>query len=75
MLQHQTPSVQAAPTVGPLGVVAIEQVCALLGVSRSWLENIIRSDLSFPRPFRSGARRLVKFSDLQAWVEAKARAA
>jgi excisionase family DNA binding protein len=75
MLQHPTPSAQAAPAVGPLGVLDIEQVCALLGVSRSWLENIIREDATFPRPFKIGARRLVKFSDLQSWVEQKARAA
>ena len=60
MLQHgSAPAVQAAPAVGPLGVVDIAAVCELLGVSRSWLENT----------------SLVKFADLQAWVESKARAA
>ena len=76
MLQHGSPPVaQAAPAVGPLGVVDIASICELLGVSRSWLENTIRHDATFPRPFKIGSRRLVKFSDLQAWVENKARAA
>ncbi len=76
MLQHGTaPAAQAAPAVGPLGVVDIAAICELLGVSRSWLENTIRQDETFPRPFKIGARRLVKFADLQAWVESKARAA
>lgn len=75
MLQHPTPSAQAAPAVGPLGVVDIPAICELLGVSRSWLENTIRNDATFPKPFKIGARRMVKFADLQAWVEQKARAA
>ena len=76
MLQHTSaPVVQAAPAVSPLGVVDIASICDLLGVSRSWLENTVRQDETFPRPFKIGARRLVKFADLQAWVEQKARAA
>ena len=69
MLQHTSaPVVQAAPAVSPLGVVDIASICDLLGVSRSWLENTIRQDETFPRPFKIRARRLVKFADLQAWV-------
>ena len=76
MLQHATaPTSPAAPAVSPLGVVDIASICDLLGVSRSWLENTVRQDETFPRPFKVGARRLVKFADLQAWVEQKARAA
>jgi excisionase family DNA binding protein len=76
MLQHATaPTSLAAPAVSALGVVDIVSICELLGVSRSWLENTIRQDETFPRPFKIGARRLVKFADLQAWVEQKARAA
>jgi excisionase family DNA binding protein len=76
MLQHTSaPVVQPAPAVSALGVVDIASICELLGVSRSWLENTIRQDETFPRPFKIGARRLVKFADLQAWVEQKARAA
>ena len=63
---HGAPVVQAAPAVSALGVVDIASICELLGVSRSWLENTIRQDETFPRPFKIGARRLVKFADLQA---------
>ncbi|HUJ38318.1 MAG TPA: helix-turn-helix domain-containing protein [Hyphomicrobium sp.] len=66
---------QSASSLSPLGVVDIEQVCALLGVSRWWIEQQIRRDRTFPRCFKIGARRHVKLSDLQAWVEAHARAA
>ncbi len=67
--------VRAAPSVSPLGVVDIDQVSELLGVSRTWVEKTLRSDPTFPRPFRLGARRHIKLSDLQMWVDQKARAA
>jgi excisionase family DNA binding protein len=66
---------QSAPTVSPLGVVDIEQVCELLNVSRSWIEQQIRRDKTFPKLFRLGARRHLKFDDLKSWVEQRARAA
>ncbi len=58
-----------------LGVIDIDQVSELLGVSRTWVEKTLRSDPTFPRPFRLGARRHIKLSDLQMWVDQKARAA
>jgi len=69
------PVAQSAPTVSPLGVIDIAQVCELLGVSRSWIEAQIRSDKTFPRLFRIGARRHMRFDDLKMWVEQRARAA
>ena len=76
MLQTlSAPVVQAAASVSPLGVVDLVQVCELLGVSRTWIEKVVRSDPTFPRPFRIGARRHIKVSDLQLWVDQKARAA
>jgi predicted DNA-binding transcriptional regulator AlpA len=77
MLQHSalnTPAVQTAPSVS-LGVINIDGVCEILGVSRTWIEQQIRRDKTFPRPFRIGARRHIKVSDLQMWVDQKARAA
>ena len=76
MLQTlSAPVVQAAASVSPLGVIDMDQVCELLGVSRTWIEKVVRSDATFPRPFRIGARRHIKVSDLQLWVDQKARAA
>jgi predicted DNA-binding transcriptional regulator AlpA len=69
------PVAQSAPTVSPLGVIDIAQVCGLLGVSRSWIEAQIRGDKTFPRLFRIGARRHMRFDDLKMWVEQRARAA
>jgi predicted DNA-binding transcriptional regulator AlpA len=72
MLQHLAFNVavaQSAPTgVSPLGVVDIPQVCELLGVSSSWIEAQIRSDKTFPKLFKLGARRHMRLSDLQSWV-------
>jgi excisionase family DNA binding protein len=56
-------------------VIDIDHVCELLGVSRTWVEKTIRAHKTFPRPFRIGARRHIKVSDLQLWVDQKARAA
>jgi predicted DNA-binding transcriptional regulator AlpA len=65
----------SASSFSPLGVVDIEQVCRLLGVSRSWIYQMIKHDPTFPKLFKLGARQHMKFSDLQHWVEQKARAA
>jgi predicted DNA-binding transcriptional regulator AlpA len=78
MLQHSLMSgavAQSTSSLSPLGVIDIAQVCELLGVSRTWVEKQIRADRTFPRCFKIGARRHVKITDLQAWVEAQARAA
>ncbi len=76
MLQPGTaPAAPAAPAVSPLGVVDMPSICEWLGASRSWLEQTIRTDETFPRPFKIAGKRLVKFADLQAWIESKARAA
>jgi len=69
------PQSQAAPSVSALGVIDIAGVCSLLHTSRTWVENAIRKDPGFPRPFKLGARRYVKFEDLKSWVEQRARAA
>jgi excisionase family DNA binding protein len=66
--------------VGPasLGVVSFDGACELLEVSRPTLERLIRSDEEFPRPFKIGGRRYVRFADLVKWVDRcaeKARAA
>jgi predicted DNA-binding transcriptional regulator AlpA len=65
----------ASSAVSPLGVIDIEGVCEVLHASRTWVEQAIRNDKTFPKPFKIGARRYVKFDDLRAWVEARARAA
>ncbi len=76
MLQPASvPAVQPAPAVSPLGVVDMASICEWLGASRSWLEQTIRTDETFPQPFKIAGKRLVKFVDLQAWIESKARAA
>ena len=78
MLQHHLAHgavAQSAPAVSPLNIVDIEQVCELLNVSRSWIEQQIRRDKTFPKLFRLGARRHMKFDDLRNWVEQRARAA
>lgn len=68
-------SVSSAAPLSPLGVIDIEDICKLLDVSRSWIETTIRRDKSFPKPFKLGARRYVRFDDLRNWVEQRARAA
>jgi predicted DNA-binding transcriptional regulator AlpA len=76
MLQTAISGPQAASSsVSPLGVIDIKGVCDLLHTSRTWVEQAIRHDPAFPRPFKLGARRYVKFDDLKTWVEQLARAA
>ena len=75
MLQHLANPAAQTTSVSPLGVIDIAGVCEILGVSRTWIEQQIRHDRTFPRCFKIGARRHVKFADLQSWVESKARAA
>jgi predicted DNA-binding transcriptional regulator AlpA len=65
----------SASPPAPLGVVDIEQICELLHVSRSWIYKMIKADKTFPRLFKIGARQHAKLSDLQSWVEQRARAA
>ncbi len=80
MLQHlqrstlDIPAAQTARSVS-LGVLDIDGICEVLGVSRTWIEQQIRKDKTFPKLFKLGARRHVKLSDLQLWVDQKARAA
>jgi excisionase family DNA binding protein len=78
MLQHHLAMngpVAQTTSLSPLGVVDIEQVCDLLGVSRTWIYKMIRSDKTFPKLFKLGARQHMKLDDLRNWVEQRARAA
>jgi predicted DNA-binding transcriptional regulator AlpA len=77
MLQHAHPLMGggAVAARAPLGVVDIETICELLHVSRSWIYQMIKRDPTFPRLFKIGARQYMKLSDLQSWVEQRARAA
>ena len=79
MLQHDlgmaSPVAQTTSSLSPLGVVDIEQVCDLLGVSRTWIYKMIHNDKTFPKLFKLGARQHMKLDDLRNWVEQRARAA
>ncbi len=66
---------QATPAAFPLGVVDINTAARLLNTSRTYIETMIRRDSAFPRPFKIGAKRYVRFDDLRHWVEQRARAA
>ena len=59
----------------PLGVVDFNGIAQMLRVSGPTLERIIRREREFPRFFKIGARRYVRFDDLQDWIDQMARAA
>ena len=71
----QTSATHEQPFASPLGVIDFNGAALLLRVSSPTLERIIRREREFPRFFKIGARRYVRFDDLQDWIDQKARAA
>ena len=57
------------------GLVGIAAMCRLLRISRPTLEKLIAEEEGFPVTFKIGARRYVRFVELQRWVDSKGRSA
>lgn len=59
----------------PLGLLDFADIAHALGVSAPTLERLVRTDKSFPRLFKIANKRHARLTDLQRWVDEKARAA
>lgn len=75
MLHSQSAASAAASPATALGVVDADGAAELLRVSRRTLDRIVRSDRSFPKLFKIGARMYVRLADLQSWIDLRAKAA
>jgi predicted DNA-binding transcriptional regulator AlpA len=54
-----------------LNIISLNQVCTILGVTRTSLYTYLKKDPTFPKPFKIGQGRLVRFaeSDINAWLK------
>ena len=75
MLHSSSAATAAASPGTALGVVDADGAAELLRVSRRTLDRIVRSDRSFPKLFKIGARMYVRLADLQSWIDMRAKAA
>jgi len=75
MLHSSSAATAAASPATALGVVDADGAAELLRVSRRTLDRIVRSDRSFPKLFKIGARMYVRLADLQSWIDMRAKAA
>ena len=74
MLLHHAAAVPCSTSPSTdLGIVVFPEIARALHVSIPTLERIIRNDPTFPRLFKIGNRRHVLRSELQGWVDRKAR--
>ena len=56
-------------------ILYIDDAAAILAVSRATLRRVMKSDASFPRPLRIGARRIGwRRDELIRWLEGCKRA-
>ncbi len=60
------------PSLSPLGLVGVEEMCGLLRVSQPTLDKLIR-EAGFPVVFKIGKRKYARFSDLKRWVDGRGR--
>ena len=63
----------APPAPTPLGLLDFSEIARALGVSTPTLERLSRRDATFPRLFKIGGKRFARLTDLQTWVDGKAR--
>ena len=64
------------PSLSPLGLVGVEEMCALLKVSQPTLDKIIADpNEGFPVTFKIGKRKYARFADIRLWVDSKGRSA
>jgi len=49
----------------PVKLLTVEDLCALLQVSRSTIERLVRSEPTFPQPRRFGRGRLIRFVEAE----------